>query len=528
MEPVIAVVFFLILCFLVLPVLRTAYANTRVRFLRSLVTGLVGLMMCFALMLTVLFLAEGSQPLSIQVVDVFPTSGVHLGILYDGVTSLMLLLVSFVGFVVCRFSIRYLDGEALQGRYYQWLGFTIGAVSLMVVAGNLLLFFVAWVMTSVGLHQLLLHYRHRPAAHRAAWTKFAISRLGDLFLITALVLTFRVFGTFDFQELFAEANLLSSTSQLSTSQLLIPWLLMLGAVTKSAQFPFHVWLPNTMETPTPVSALMHAGIVNAGGYLVIRMSPLFTFAPASLLTLSVIGTFTACFAGVVMMTQPSVKRGLAYSTIAQMGFMMLQCGLGAYSAAMLHIIAHSLYKAHAFLSSGSVMAQPKATTRAVQPIPSSTTKMRAILAAIVVALIGYEVALLTLGINLLSKPGGLVLSFILLLALTSWSWQLLVIRNRKMALIGLAGVVGLCLTYIAGYAFVDHFLQSKTSVVELGPISIIVFAGIMMAFTALLFFHAVLSRRTSPAWLTTLRTHALNGFYIDNLYHRLFGSFVKS
>ena len=284
-------------------------------------------------------------------------SSLSIGMYFDGATGLMLMLVSFVGLVVCRFSIRYLDGEAMQGRYFRWIGFTVGAVSLMVVAGNLLLFFVAWVATSFGLHQLLLHYGHRVAAHRAAWTKFAISRLGDAFLIGALVLTFNMFGTFELSELFSQVNDVVSTSQITGGHAAIGWLLVLGALTKSAQFPFHTWLPDTMETPTPVSALMHAGIVNAGGYLIIRMSPLVALAPSALMTLAVVGAFTACFAGVVMMTQPSIKRALAYSTIAQMGFMMLQCGLGAFAAAMLHILAHSLYKAHAFLSSGSVIAQ---------------------------------------------------------------------------------------------------------------------------------------------------------------------------
>ncbi len=358
-----------ILCLLATACLPSAIANTKVRLVRGFVTLLVALQCLLAFCLATGYVAMGSEPLSTSVLGTLDASN-FAGIYYDGATALMLALVSFVGFVVSRFSIRYLDGEAMQGRYFRWLGFTIGAVSLMVIAGNLLLFFAAWVMTSFGLHQLLLHYRHREAAHRAAWTKFTISRLGDAFLIAALILTFKTFGTFELSTLFESAKALAGTTALTPSHVAIGWLLVLGAVTKSAQFPFHTWLPDTMETPTPVSALMHAGIVNAGGYLIIRMSPLVALAPAALITLALIGAFTACFAGVVMMTQPSVKRALAYSTIAQMGFMMLQCGLGAYSAAMLHILAHSLYKAHAFLSSGSVVSQSLATAGAKSPTPS--------------------------------------------------------------------------------------------------------------------------------------------------------------
>ena len=151
-------------------------------------------------------------------------------------------------------------------------------------------------------------------------------------------------------------------SSTRTSEL--TWLclsLVCGAMLKSAQFPFHSWLPDTMETPTPVSALMHAGIINAGGFLIVRLSPLVTLSPLSLHILAVVGAFTAIFASLVMMTQASVKRMLAFSTIAQMGFMMLQCGVGAFSIAVLHIVAHSLYKAHAFLSSGSVVSISKSS-----------------------------------------------------------------------------------------------------------------------------------------------------------------------
>jgi len=130
-------------------------------------------------------------------------------------------------------------------------------------------------------------------------------------------------------------------------------LLLVGvAMLKSAQFPFHSWLPDTMETQTPLSALMHAGIINAGGFLIVRLSPVVSLSPVALNTLAIVGAFTAIFASLVMMTQASIKRMLALSTIAQMGFMMLQCGLGAFSIAVLHIVAHSLYKAHAFFIVG--------------------------------------------------------------------------------------------------------------------------------------------------------------------------------
>jgi NAD(P)H-quinone oxidoreductase subunit 5 len=168
----------------------------------------------------------------------------------------------------------------------------------------------------------------------AARKKFLISRLGDLFLTAAMVLIVSSLGSGDFATIFAAADQLRADSQpLNWALSLGATFLVLGAMTKSAQFPMHSWLPDTMETPTPVSALMHAGIINAGGFLVIRLSPLISLSHLALDLLAVVGTLTAVIGSVIMLTQPTVKRALAYSTMAQMGFMMLQCGLGAFAAA---------------------------------------------------------------------------------------------------------------------------------------------------------------------------------------------------
>jgi len=517
-----------ILCLLSLALLPSRYANQHNRALRQIVTGLVGVQLLVALTFAVAH-AVGGRAAQAAVLLQWPAEpSVSFGIYYDGATSLMLVLVSFVGLVVSRYSIRQLDGEAMQGRYFRWLAFAVGAVSLMVVAGNLLLFFVAWIMTSFGLHQLLLHYRHRRAAHRAAWTKFAISRLGDAFLIAALVLIFQAFGTFELSDIFAQAAVLTGASQATAIHFAIALLLMLGAVTKSAQFPFHVWLPDTMETPTPVSALMHAGIVNAGGYLVIRMSPLMTLAPSVLTSLAVIGAVTACYAGVVMMTQSSVKRTLAYSTIAQMGFMMLQCGLGAFSLAMLHILAHSLYKAHAFLSSGSVVSQATANRGAKSRSPGSRANLGYMVTAAAATVLAYLSVSWALGVNIASKPGGLVLALIMCLALTTWGWRLFTIGQRRTALVGLAGVIGLCLVYVTSYLAVDRLLAATTPAVHLSATAYGVLLVIAAAFYLLFVLHAALLRKHQPGWLAALRVHATNGFYIDAMYHRAFDSLAKS
>jgi NAD(P)H-quinone oxidoreductase subunit 5 len=296
-------------------------------------------------------LTEKRNPIPFECVNWY---GLSIGIYYDRVSAVMFFLVSLIGAIVIKYSLRYLDGEGTQGRFLRWLCFTLAAVCTMTLASNLAMFFLAWVCTSWGLHKLLTYYPNRRKARQAALKKFLISRLGDVFLLVSLILIYRVFNTLEFYELFRLANNLKGQATNLGELNFAAIFLVLGGVTKSAQFPFHTWLPETMESPTPVSAFMHAGIINAGGYLMIRLSPLIDPFPVALHLLVVFGAITAALGGVVMLTQTSIKRSLAFSTIAQMGMMMLQCGLGSYSTAMLHIVAHALYKSYAFLNSGSI------------------------------------------------------------------------------------------------------------------------------------------------------------------------------
>jgi NAD(P)H-quinone oxidoreductase subunit 5 len=499
--------------------LPSKVADRLVRNLRPIITWTVALQFVVGAVAATVAIAAGS-PMQFTLVSFVSNSAVDIGLYMDGVAGLMLVMVSIVGFTVCRYSIRYLDGEATQGRYFRWLGFTIGAVSLMVVSGNLLLFFLAWVSTSMGLHQLLLHYRHRQAAHHAAWTKFAISRIGDAFLIGAFLLTYRAFGTWDLAQLFEQAASLKESSSLEPIHSAIGWFIVLGAITKSAQFPFHTWLPQTMETPTPVSALMHAGIVNAGGYLIIRTSPLVALAPEALIALAVVGAFTAVFGGLVMMTQTSIKRSLAYSTVAQMGFMMLQCGLGAFSAAMLHILAHSFYKAHAFLSSGSVVQERIRPLPAPSSSSSSWTNGRAITLSILITTVAFGTASYLLGLDLITKPGGLLLAFTVCVALVLWLTQTLRQPTAGILLRAVTGTFGLCFAYVAAYQSVDFVVAPVTASVYPTPVLRFVVFDIFLAFCALFLLSLAVNKSSTPAWLEAWRVHALNGFYLDTIYRR--------
>ena len=448
----------------------------------------------------------------------------NLGVYFDSLAAVMLLLINFIGLIIARYSVRYLDGEAAQGRFLRWMAFTLGAVLLLVVARNLVLLTVAWMLTSLGLHQLLTHYADRPWAVWAARKKFLVSRLGDLLLVAALALTFYCFGSFDYVDVFAAARTLQEgASSAGPAVALIGVLYALGAMTKSAQVPFHSWLPDTMETPTPVSALMHAGIINAGGFLVLRLSPLVSLSSLALDSLALVGVLTALFGSLVMLTQTSVKRALAFSTISQMGFMMLQCGLGAFSAALLHIVAHSVYKAHAFLSSGSVL---ESAARLKTPCGPPVLGPRG-LAALPVALaaaVGLAVSAgWVLGIDLAAKPGATILGLILVIALTQLLWQALAAGTWRLAMQGIAGGLLVSGGYCGAYLLVDRLFVTSVShqITAPSPLHGLVLATVAIGFLGVFALQAVAGAFSRSPVLQALYVHAAHGFYLDIPARRL-------
>jgi NAD(P)H-quinone oxidoreductase subunit 5 len=496
--------------------LPSSWANSQGRVWRRVVT-LIAAVQCMVASGFLVAHGAGWIPNIHFVLMSFPGEfPLEITVYYDGVTSLMLALVSFVGWVICGYSVRYLDGEATQGRYYRWTAFTLGAVSLMVISGNLLMFATTWVFTSWGLHKLLLHYGHRPAAQRAAWAKFSVSRIGDAALIGALVSIYVEFNTLDLAELFAAADAATNVSPLLQ---VAGFLLVVGAATKSAQFPFHTWLPQTLETPTPVSALMHAGIVNAGGYLIIRTSPLVALTPWALTFLVVIGGFTACFAAVVMLTQTSIKKSLAYSTIAQMGFMLMQCGLGAYSAAMLHILAHSLYKAYAFLSSGSVVAE-QAVTQGASVANRSMPAIKLIIVGGLLFAVQF-IALSLLGVDPITKAGGVLLGAVLCLALTQWIGMVMRAGDPSLFARALGVAGGLIVVYSLCYAGVNKIVAPSLPISSAPELPWLTTLLVALGVLALFSLQLTLATGRASQFLQQWQIHAANGFYLDSWLRRV-------
>lgn len=284
-----------------------------------------------------------------------PLVGIHglgFSIRLDPLSATFLTMISILGFVILRFSDNYMDGDLRKNIFLCRLAVTIASVQLLILSGNLFQITVFWVITSVCLHHLLVFYRHRPQAIAAARKKFMVARVGDISLIGAVAILYATFETGDIDSI---VNSIKLGAIDSNNLVLASSLLVVAALFKSAQFPTHGWLIEVVETPTPVSALLHAGLLNAGPFLMVRLSFIINEVASSSLLLLTVGGFTALFASVVYLTQPSVKISLGYSSIAHMGFSFMLCGLGVYSAAILHIVGHSFYKAHAFLSSGSIV-----------------------------------------------------------------------------------------------------------------------------------------------------------------------------
>lgn len=294
--------------------------------------------------------------LAIAVAAVRVAGGTFAGELVrlDSVTAVMLALVALVGWVVVRFSATYLAGDLDERRYARRLLATLAAVSVVVVANHLVLLVLAWTATSVALHGLLTYFRDRPVAVAVAHKKFLLARCADVCMVGAVVGFGVAFDTLRIDLIGQQAG---AAAPLPTGARVAILLVAAAALLKCAQLPFHGWLIQVMEAPTPVSALLHAGVVNLGGFVLLRFAPVVDRAVEARTLLVLVGTFTAVLASLVMTTRVSVKVALAWSTCAQMGFMVIQCGLGLWEMALLHLVAHSLYKANAFLSAGGTVGQ---------------------------------------------------------------------------------------------------------------------------------------------------------------------------
>ena len=304
-------------------------------------------------------------PLNIGTHELF-TAGelvVNVGVRIDGLTSVMLVVVTGVSLLVQVYSTGYMDGDHGYRRYFAFMALFTTSMLGLVLADNLLMLFAFWELVGLTSYLLIGFWFHRPAAAAAAKKAFLVTRLGDLGMLAAMILIYSKTGTLDIASINALADSGAEAGMFAFNGLLIGQTamtlfglgLIAGAVGKSAQFPLHIWLPDAMEGPTPVSALVHsATMVAAGVYLLARFFPVIHASSTASDLIAWIGAGTALGAAILAMVQVDIKRVLAYSTISQLAYMMFAIGVGGYAAAVFHLMTHAFFKAMLFLGSGSV------------------------------------------------------------------------------------------------------------------------------------------------------------------------------
>lgn len=441
--------------------------------------------------------------------------GMGLSVRLDAVSLPVVTLVAFVGWVVLRYARTYLAEEPGRARFHGWMAFTLASVLVFAGSGNVMQLVLAWIATSLCLHRLLLFYPARAAARRAARKKFVTARLADTALIAAAALLVSSFDSFDIATILERARGADPNGTTTAAALLLA----VAAVIKSAQFPLHGWLTEVMEAPTPVSALLHAGVINAGGFLLIRFADVMLLSPGVMAGLVMIGGFTALFGGLVMLTQPAVKTSLAWSTVAQMGFMIMQCGLALFSLALLHIIAHSLYKAHSFLASGGAVERIAALRR---PGPVAIPNVGAVTMAFLAALGIYVMFGWAFGFQDKS-PQANALGAILIFGVAYLLAQGLAgaapgALMRRMIAYSVAASLG----YFTLHALADVLTAATLPPTpEAGPLE-----WVLILLAVISFGLVAVAQSMFPLWAyhpaaAGLRVHLSNGLYANALFDRL-------
>ncbi|MCA0455786.1 MAG: NADH-quinone oxidoreductase subunit L [Chloroflexi bacterium] len=343
----------------------------------TIIVGLSGIIAAWLIALSIVGPALNTQHFGEEVFgssfDWLATgeTALKMGVLVDPLNTLMLIMVPLACVCIFIYSIGYMASDARQSRFFALISLFAGAMLTLVVADNLLLLFVGWEVMGLCSYLLIGFWFEKESAYKAAIKAFTTTRVADVIMLLGIVYLYSITGTLSFREIMHNQevlDLLANTPALvfggMSAASLIGIFLVIGTIGKSAQFPLHVWLPDAMEGPTPVSAMIHAAaMVSAGIYAIIRMYPVFAAGgdphhgvlTPPLLLMTVVGAFTALFAATIAVAQNDVKKVLAYSTISQLGFMMAALGIGAYIAAAFHLITHAFFKALLFMASGAVI-----------------------------------------------------------------------------------------------------------------------------------------------------------------------------
>ena len=280
---------------------------------------------------------------------------IKLGIYVDPLSTFMVLVVTGVSTLIHLYSYGYMQSDEGYRRFFSYLNFFVFSMLLLVLAGNFVLLIVGWAFVGFASYALISFWYRRRTATRAGMKAFVINVVGDIGLTLAAFLIFKELGSFEYGEVFSKAGATFETNEWTVVAICL--LLLVGAFAKSAQLPFHTWLPDAMEGPTPVSSLIHAAtMVTAGVYLIARTHELFVLAPTAADIAAFIGLATLLIAGTIALVMTDLKRAIAYSTMSQIGYMVVGVSIGAYSAGMFHLMTHAFFKALLFMAAGSIIA----------------------------------------------------------------------------------------------------------------------------------------------------------------------------
>lgn len=480
------------------------------------------------------------------------SSLLKIGVFVDRLTAVMMVLITSVSTVIHVYSRRYLQGDPGYARFYVLLGLMTFVILSLVSSPNLLMLFVFWQLLSWTLYLILaFHFTHVPA-YENAFKTFVVHRIGDVSFLCGLYLTYKYFGTFEFAEIFQRAaenthliSLLPGDFLVVNAVSVITLLIFVGAMAKSAQFPLHVWLPDTMDSPTPVSALMHAGIINAGGFLLNRLAPLYALSSSTLHFVFVVGALTVLLGASMMLVQNDIKKTLGFSTMGQMGYMIMECGLGAFALAIFHLIAHGLFKATLFLSAGNVIHHarhepkfPPSSKHEPPRLPAQATWVTGLIVTLIMPLIILMVAHDLLEVPLEDAHGAVIFLFF------SWVtasqaifslYRLHAVASWKVASAMIAALFLIGFTYLWAGELFTHFLYPEPGVADAffvaAALHPTVFDALILVSTVLIivgwaygYTNAKGQKILNPDWLLTIHQKIylalINRLYVDLIYMR--------
>jgi NADH-quinone oxidoreductase subunit L len=506
----------------------------------------------FCSAIATLYIVGTQGPITLRLYD--PASAlsfaVPFGLYVDRLSAVMMVLISGVGTIIYTYSLGYLYQDPHERRYLASIGFTTFVLLCMVSSANLVMLFVFWQLLSYLLY-LLAHNHVHAATLAGAFRTFTLLRLGDVAFLAGIVLAHQLYGTLEFPDLFAKVT--EATVTLSPlpgweidGATAVTLLLFIGGMSKSAQFPLHVWLPRSLYAPTPVHALLHAGIINAGGFLINRLAPLFGMSSTTLHVAFVVGTMTAVLGASMMLAQNDIKKTLGFSTIGQMGYMIMECGLGAFSLAVFHLIAHGLFKATVFLNCGNVIHKarmephvPHTDHQAEEEGFSRLTLLTGFVTTLFIPLLILLVTHGVLHIPLLESQGTVI--FLFFIWITSSQAILTLTRLRAVASWQVSAAMLLTLLFVV---FVYLFaVESFTSFLYPNPrevasyfkaadlpdwlFDVIILTATVMTIVSWSYLYMRTHGRTmwASAWIDGLRSRLyvlfMNRLYADELYQFL-------